>query len=467
MKNFLDDNFLLFNDTAKHLYHTIASKLPIVDYHNHLNAVHLAQNKTFDNLASLWISEDPYKHRSMRINGIPENSITGKVPDREKYDNWVKTFPYTLCNPLFHWSCMELKHVFGIEEPLTEKNANAIWEKTKSQLNGPGFGALDILKKWDVDTLCTSDDLTDDISHHVNVSAANPGLFVLPSLRSDSILAFDKPTFAPWLKKLSELTGIDIKSLDDYQAAINSRLDKLAAAGCVLSDHAIDPDFTYIGTSEDRASGLFASALAGKALSVEEVHSLKSYFLYVLGKQYASRSWTMQLHIGAQRSTSSRLRNLAGPAGGYAAIGSTCDINALCSFLDSLEKEDALPATILYTLNPADNAAFATLTGSFAQDGFPGKIQFGPAWWYNDQYEGIQQQLIALSSYGLLSHFIGMTTDSRSILSLSRHEYFRRILCDMLGKWVEEKKLPSDEYILSRLITDVCYNNIKNRIHKK
>ena len=461
MKSFIDQQFLLYNATGEYLYHQVAADLPIIDYHNHLNPVHLAENKQFSNLTELWIGEDPYKHRAMRINGIPENGITGNAGDREKFNNWVETYPYTVGNPLYHWSCLELKKVFGIEQPLHAGNAAEVWDITHAALTSPGFGAMDLLQRWNVAMVCTSDDLTDDTSYHQRASLLHPGTTILPSLRADAIVGIDKPGFKDWLKKLETLTGTTIAALEDYQLIIEQRLQLMAAAGCVLSDHAIDPDFIFEPVSQQQASGLFRQLITRNELSEADTVGLQSYLLGFLGRAYAALGWTMQLHIGAQRSTSTRLRNLAGPAGGYAGIGKACNINMLCKLLDALEKEEGLPTTILYTLNPADNAAFATLTGSYAADGVPGKIQFGPAWWYNDHYEGITRHLVDLSAYGLLSRFIGMTTDSRSILSLSRHEYFRRILCNLLGKWVEEKKLPEEETLLKRLIEDICCHNAR------
>lgn len=458
MKEFLDDNFLLTNSTAQTLFHSIAKKLPIVDYHNHLNPGYLAENKRFDNIAQLWVTEDPYKHRAMRINGIPEQGITGSASDKEKYMNWAKTFPKTIGNPLFHWSCLELKRIFGIDEILSEKNAEEIWKGCNLKLQSEGFGALDILKKWNTEIACTSDDLTDNLESHKTVTKKGIGLKVLPSLRGDSIIAFDTPSSSDWMEKLAKQSGIT-KTLENYKEAIIKRLDYFVLCGCILADHSLDAGFTFALPTESMADQLFTNYQSGFILTREEVVLLKSHLLIFLGKEYCKRGWVLQLHMGAHRYTSSRLRKLAGPAGGYASIGNTSDIQSLCNLLDTLEQVDHLPRTILYTLNPADNAAFATITGSFAQDGISGKIQFGPAWWYNDHYEGMRQHLLSLSSYGLLSCFVGMTTDSRSLLSFSRHEYFRRILCNIIGTWVENGELPHDTDLINQLIKDISYSN--------
>ncbi len=464
---FIHTDFLLHNSIAIKLFHEFAKDLPVIDYHNHLNPLHLSENRQFENIAQLWVTGDPYKHRAMRINGIPEHGITGNATDKEKYLNWVKTFPKTMGNPLFHWTCLELKHIFGIDELLTEQNAKAVWDHCNTKLQEEGFKAIDLLRKWNAETVCTSDDLLDDLTPHQKATGLNLGLIVLPSLRSDSIIAFETPGFASWLAKLSESTGSKIKNLDQYKEAIVAKLNRFNVAGCRLSDHSFDGGFTYDFSSNSNPDQLFASHISGRQLSEKELNQLKTHLLIFLGQEYGKRNWAMQLHIGAQRYTSSRLRKIAGPAGGYATIGTSCDISGLCSFLDSLESTGNLPRTILYTLNPSDNAAFATLTGSFAEDGLAGKVQFGPAWWYNDHYDGMRQQLIALSSHGLLSHFIGMTTDSRSILSFSRHEYFRRLLCNMIGEWVENGHLPRDYDLLSNLVKNISYKNSKNLIFNK
>ncbi|MDQ6813942.1 MAG: glucuronate isomerase, partial [Bacteroidota bacterium] len=376
----------------------------------------------------------------------------------------VKTVSKTIGNPLFHWSCLELKRIFGIDEILSEKNADEVWNTCNKQLQNDGFGALDILHKWKAEIVCTSDDLTDNLELHKTASG-NGGVKVLPSLRGDSIVAFDGPS-SNWMQKLSGNDGA-IKNLDDYKQAITQKLNDFNEAGCKLADHSLDAGFAFLLPTESVATILFENYLNDIPLNNREIVLLKSHLLVFLGTEYCKRGWVLQLHIGAHRYTSTRLRKLVGPAGGYATIGKTCDIESLCMFLDAMEQQELLPRTILYTLNPADNAAFATLTGSYAEDGVAGKIQFGPAWWYNDQYEGIRQHLVTLSSYGLLSHFVGMTTDSRSLLSFSRHEYFRRILCNVVGMWVDGGELPADNDLISQLIKDIAYNNSKKFIFNK
>ncbi|MCX6909428.1 MAG: glucuronate isomerase [Verrucomicrobia bacterium] len=404
MTEFIHDDFLLKTRTARRLYHEFAEGLPIIDYHSHLDARDLADDRAFENITQLWLASDPYKHRAMRIAGVPERLITGNASDCEKFDAWAATVPQTLGNPLFHWTALELKRYFGIGEMLSPENAGRVWEQCNEKLCSPDFTARQLIARANVECLCTSDRLGDDLQHHARLAKSGFAARVLPSLRVDEL-----PT--------------------DDRASIVKRLDFFKQMGCKLADHAL----------------------------VE----FDSEMLRFLGYEYGRRGWIMQLHIGAQRQTSTRLRTLVGPAGGYATIGNSCDIPSLCRFLDDLEKEGCLPRTILYPLNPTDNAALATLTGSFAEDDVPGKIQLGPAWWYNDHALGIRNQLDTLASYGLLSTFIGMTTDSRSLLSMARHEYFRRVLCDWLGDQMEVGTLPADEKLIGQLVRAIAYENAR------
>jgi glucuronate isomerase len=459
---FIHSNWLLFNKTSRFLYHEVVSGLPIIDYHNHLNPHFLAENKHFENLTDLWIREDPYKHRAMRINGIHEDGITGKASDKDKFLNWVTTLPKTMGNPLFHWSALELERTFGISEMLTMQNAEQIWNQCNEMLHDDHFTSQKIIAKWNAEILCTSDALLDDLSAHKYINKLNPGFKLLPSLRADSLLNFDKD----FLPRIESSTQIQVSSLEDLLKAVIIRLDFYHAHGCLLSDHGINAGFEYIKTDQDTASLIFDRLLSNQIISGKESVQLRSFMLLFLGLEYAKRQWIMQLHIGAHRNTSTRLRNLAGPAGGFACIGNTCNVDSITKYFDELECHNLLPQVILYTLNPADNAVFASLTGSYAEDGVTGKIQFGPAWWYNDHYEGLRKHLKDLSALGVLGTFIGMTTDSRSVLSLSRHEYFRRILCNLIGEWAENGLIPADLDLLSQLIKDIAYNNIKLKLTK-
>lgn len=465
MNTFNDADFLLMNDYGKKLYHEVAAKMPIIDPHNHIDLTAFVANHSFENIAQLLVKNDPYKHRAMRIYGIDESFITGNASDYEKFQAWASCFPSTVGNPLFHWGCMELKALFGIDTILNPQTADQIWQQANRLLQAPGLGAVDIVKKFGVEMFCTSDDLLDSLSVHIDLAQQNNGLTCLPSLRSDSIINFNA-SFYGWVEKLQDITQIKINTLADYKNAVGQRLDFFDAAGCLLSDHSLDSGFSFIPTSAEDAALLFADFLNQQTVDKNDLVRLQSHLLYYLGMEYAKRQWKMQLHIGAYRYTSSVLRNKVGPAGGYACIGHTMDIASICAFLDALDLENNLPKTILYTLNPADNAVLASLTGSYAEDGVRGKIQFGPAWWYNDHLEGILDQLKALSSYGLLGTSIGMTTDSRSIASFSRHDYFRRIFCNLIGSWVQEAKLPEDWEMLSTLVKNISYHNIKNWLQK-
>ena len=459
------DNFLLFSNTAEKLYLEIKG-LPVVDPHNHVDPATLAANKPFENIYQLWIKPDQYKSRAMRQLGVKEKFITGKASDFEKFSAWAESLQQTVGNPIFHWSCMELKDFFGINEILSRQNAERIWNDTNSMLREEQFTPVNILKKAGVELMCTSDDLLDSLQHHIAFKSRHHFFSCLPSLRGDSILAFQQPQFDRWFSKLESLSQVAIDDLASYKAAIIRRLDFFDEVGCLLSDHSLDTGFDFSLVDELTASSLFRSVLHKKPLSGKEAMMLQSHMLHFLGTQYAIRDWKMQLHMGANRYTSSRLREIAGPAGGYASIGTTVNVQALCQFLDSLDVEHRLPKTILYNLNPADNAVFASITGSFSDEGIPGKIQFGPAWWFNDHEQGITQQLITLSSYGLLSTSIGMTTDSRSILSFMRHDYFRRILCNLLATWADQQKIPCDFDFISQLAGNIAYHNIKNWIKK-
>lgn len=466
MKPFIHDNFLLQNSISESLYHETAKDLPVIDYHNHLDPEVLARNLPFRDISRLWINPDPYKHRAMRINGIPEAGITGDTTDQEKFHHWARTFPKTLGNPLFHWTCLELKRVFGIDELLNEENAARIRNNCNEQLAAGGFSPVELLRRFDVELLCTSDDLLDDLQPH-SMATRQHNIPVLPSLRGDTMLGFQNPGFRDWLDRLEGQTNTTIQSLEEYQEAIVKKLDSFEEAGCQFADHALDSGFRFAHPSPSVARTLFRKCLSGEKTGKADYALLKSYMLVFLGKAYAARDWTLQLHIGALRGTSSRLSQLAGPNGGYAAIGNTADVESIAAILNTVESTGSLPKIIFYTLNPADNETFASLTGSYAEDGVPGKVQLGPAWWYNDHLHGIRDHLMTLANYGLMHHFIGMTTDSRSLLSMSRHEYFRRALCNLLGEWVEKGYLPGDPDLLASTVQAVCYGNIKKWITQK
>jgi glucuronate isomerase len=461
MTTFIHEDFLLRSKTARQLYHEWAAAAPIIDYHCHLDPRDLAADRRFKNLAQLWVTGDPYKHRAMRLAGVPERVITGDATERERFDAWAATVPQTMGNPLHHWTALELKRYFGIDEPLNAASAGRIWEAGSARLREPEFSARGLLTQRGVACVCTSDRLLDDLAPHA--AASQGGLRVLPSLRADDVTAVDAPDYVAWVRQLGESTGVRIDDYAAFRTAVGQCLDVFARAGCRLSDHALD-DFTYASVSESDTAALFGRRLGGEALSASEVMRLRSGLLRFLGAEYARRGWILQLHLGAQRRTSSRLRRLAGPVGGYAGIGRACDVPSLCTWFDDLESVGALPRTILYPLNPADFVPLAVLTGSFAEDGVVGKLQLGPAWWFNDHGAGMRAQLDAVANHSLLSSFIGMTTDSRSLLSMVRHEYFRRVFCDWLGEQVSAGSLPADVEQLGALVRAICFENARRAL---
>jgi len=461
MNEYLSDDFLLVSSVGRSLYHEHVASLPVVDYHCHIDPQAVADDRKFEDIAELWVCKDPYKWRAMRMNGIAEREITGEATNRQKFTAWAKTVPYTIGNPLFHWNALELKRYFGVTDLLTPESADAIWEQCNSQLSLPRCSARGLLQQANVKLICTSDDLLDSLAPQRQMFEEKSALTMLPSLRADSLLAVETTGFVPFCRALGAKTGIVVDSLAAFKSALKVRLDVFAELGCRFADHGLDkPVFEPIAEAE--AARLFAKRINGAGLSDLELLQLKTTLLVFAGQEYAARHWVMQLHIGAQRATSDRLRSLAGPAGGYACIGSSSDVVPISRFLNHLETSGSLPRTILYTLNPSDTDMFASLTGSFAEDGVPGKIQFGPAWWWNDNRDGIVRQLRALGNLGLLGRHIGMTTDSRSLLSYSRHEYYRRIVCNLFGEWVEAGELPRDESILKKLVQDICFFNANN-----
>ncbi|MBM3874477.1 MAG: glucuronate isomerase [Verrucomicrobia bacterium] len=455
-----DENFLLRSPLARRLYHEHAAALPIIDYHSHLDAGDLAADRTYRDLTQLWLEPDQYKHRAMRLLGVPEQAITGDASPREKFDHWAATLPQTLGNPLYHWSALELRRYFGVTEPLNPASADRIWAQCNEQLAGPSHRARGLLAAANVELVGTSDRWLDPLDAHRQLGADGFIPRVLPSLRADDALAIDEPGFRDWLGRLAAATGTRVSDLDSYRAALNQRLDVFAAHGCTIADHGLDV-FAFEAVSDTEANATLSRVLTGGRPDAAQTRAFRSSLLAWLGESYGRRGWVMQLHLGAQRHTSSRLRRLAGAAGGFAMIGRATDIPALCRCLDHLEIRDALPKTILYPLNPADHAAFAVLTGSFTEDHVAGKIQFGPPWWFNDHDLGIRQHLDTLSRYGLLAPFIGMTTDSRSVLSLSRHEYFRRVLCDWFGAQVQAGIFPDDPDFLGNYVRRVAGANAR------
>jgi glucuronate isomerase len=462
MSAFLTDNFLLSNDIARRLYHDYAAAQPIVDYHCHLSPKDIAENRRFANLFEIWLEGDHYKWRAMRANGVSEKYITGNAPPYEKFLAWARTVPYTLRNPLYHWTHLELQRYFEITELLDETTAPRIWERANSALSGE-LTAHGILKRFRVEVICTTDDPTDDLSHHKKIAKSKLPTRVFPAFRPDKALAIGEPEFRPWLKQLSEAANIEIHNLKSFLDALRKRHDDFHVLGCRLSDHGLDHCFAT-PCSERTAAAIVTKAHKGKRLTEEERTQFASFLMLFFARLDAEKGWTKQLHLGARRNLNSTARRAIGPDTGYDSIGDFPQIASLAAFLDLLVRENALPRMILYNNNPSDNFPFATLAGCF-QNETPARIQFGSAWWFLDQKQGITAQIDALSNAGLLSRFVGMVTDSRSFMSYPRHEYFRRILCDIVGRDVVRGELPNDPALLARLIEDISYRNARQYLH--
>jgi len=458
MKAFLDKDFLLSNPVAERLYHEHAAPQPILDYHCHLSPGDIAGNRRFSNLFEIWLEDDHYKWRAMRAHGIPEKYITGNASPYEKFLAWARTVPYTLRNPLYHWTHLELQRYFGITELLDESSAPEIWERANSLLAGE-LTAHGILRKFRVEAVCTTDDPTDDLGPHGAIAKSDLSVRVFPAFRPDQALAIGEPEFRPWLEQLGKAAKVEIRNLKTFLDALRRRHDDFHAFGCRLSDHGVDHAFAT-PCSDNRAAAIVSKVLRGKPPSEEERTQFASFLMLFFARLDAEKGWTKQLHLGARRNVNSAARRAIGPNTGYDAIGDFPQGARLAAYLDLLARENSLPRMILYNNNPSDNLPFATLIGCF-QDETPGKIQFGSAWWFLDQKQGITAQIDALSNAGLLSHFVGMVTDSRSFMSYPRHEYFRRILSDIIGRDVVRGELPDDGALLGRLVEDLCYGNAR------
>ena len=456
---FIHDDFLLSTRAARALYHEFAAPEPILDYHCHLSPRDLAENRQFKNLFEIWLEGDHYKWRAMRSNGVPERLCTGDATPLEKFKAWAATVPHTLRNPLYHWTHLELARCFGITELLDESSAERIWEQANEQLATPEFSAQGILKKFRVTTLCTTDDPADDLRHHEAMAAGGLASRVLPTFRPDAALAVNRPEFfQTWLVRLEQASGRDIGSLPALLEALRQRRDFFHDRGCRLSDHGLERCHAEPCTDAE-AAAIFDAARTGRAATPAEHAKFASFVMFFLGQLYAERGWTMQLHLGALRNNSTRLLRQFGPDTGFDSIGDFPQAAALAAFLDRLDAENALPKTILYNLNPADNYAFATMAGNFQDGSIPGKVQLGSGWWFLDQKQAMEWQLNALSNLGLLSRFVGMVTDSRSFMSYPRHEYFRRVLCNLIGRDIEAGEIPADPALSGPLVRNICHAN--------
>ena len=467
--SFIHDDFLLQSKTARRLYHDHAASQPILDYHSHLPAAGIAGNDRFADLAAIWLEGDHYKWRLMRANGVPERLCTGDAPPYEKFLAWARTVPSALRNPLYHWTHLELKRYFGIEELLNEASAPAIWERANSVLSMGDLTTRGILQKFRVRVACTTDDPCDDLIHHRSVNSAtpDPAFRIYPTFRPDRALEVDQPgRFNAWVDRLAKASDRDINSLSNFLDALKDRHDFFHAQGTRLSDHGLTHCFATPCTDTVAAS-IFRKIRGGTAASTEEHEQFASLVMIFFGRLDAEKNWTKQLHIGAARGVNSRATHEVGADKGFDCIGDDPQSRRLCAYLDLLEQENALPKTIVYNVNPADNYPFATAAGSFNDGSVAGKIQFGSAWWFLDQKDGMEWQINALSNAGLLSQFIGMTTDSRSFMSFPRHEYFRRVLCNLLGQEVEDGLLPNDDGQIGAMIRNICFENAREYLGLK
>ena len=462
MKPFLDDNFLLENSVAEELYHQYAKDLPIIDYHCHLPPDQIASNHQFDNLTQIWLNGDHYKWRAMRTNGVPEQFITGEADDLSKFVKWAQTVPYTMRNPLYHWTHLELRNYFGINEVLNGNNAEAVYRYCSALLQQQDYRVQPLLSKMNVEIVCSTDDPIDNLEHHIALAKGSQDVSVFPAFRPDKAIFIEKgPDFVAYIQRLGEVAGVEIKRFKDLLEALNRRADFFHQNGCRLSDHGLEQlyaaDYTEKETDE-----VFRRALAGQYIEPEKALVFKSAILHKLGQMYHARGWTQQFHLGAYRNANSRMKRVLGPDTGFDSIGDYDQINALGKYLDRLDNTDQLAKTILYNLNPRDNEAFATMIGNFNDGSVAGKMQFGSGWWFLDQKDGMEKQINTLSNMGLLSRFVGMLTDSRSFLSYPRHEYFRRILCNLFGRDVVNGELPHDVPLIGQIVSDICYFNAKN-----
>lgn len=457
--SFIHDNFLLKTKAARRLYSDYAALQPILDYHNHLPPKDIAENRRFANLFEIWLEGDHYKWRAMRANGVDERFITGDASPYEKFLAWARTVPYTLRNPLYHWTHLELKRYFGIDELLNEHTAPEIWWRTNEALSKDDLTTHGILRKFHVRALCTTDDPADSLEYHEAIADSNLDTAVYPALRPDKIFRVDDPAlWNPWIDRLGAAADVDIRSFKALLDALKARHDAFHEAGCRLSDHGLNTAFADF-CDDATAARIFDHARSGQAADSREHSQFASYLMLYLSRLDTVRGWTKQLHLGAQRSVNTSMLARLGPDTGYDSIGDKPQIDALGAFLDRLERENALPKMVLYNVNPTDNYALATMAGNFQGGGVPGKIQFGSGWWFVDQKEGIEWQINALSNCGLLSRFVGMLTDSRSFMSYPRHEYFRRVLCNMIGSEIESGELPDDFDMCGKMIADICYAN--------
>ena len=458
MRKFLDEDFLLTTETARKLYHEYAEVMPVLDYHCHIDPREIYEDRKFDNITQVWLGGDHYKWRQMRSNGVEETYITGDATDREKFQKWAETLEMAIGNPLYHWSHLELKRFFGYEGYLSGESAEEVWNLCNEKLQG-GFSARRMIETSNVTLICTTDDPVDSLEWHKKIAEDESfSVQVLPAWRPDRAMNLEKPDYLEYLDKLSEASGVKIHSFAALTEALKKRMDFFASCGCSVSDHGLEY-VMYAPASEEEVEAVFAKRLSGKAVTKDEEKLFKTAFMVALGKEYYRKNWVMQLHYGVRRDNNGKIFNALGPDAGIDCINNYAPSSEMADYLNALAKTDELPKTILDSLNPVDNAAIGTIIGCFQGCGAVGKIQQGSAWWFNDHKAGMQEQMTSLASLGLLGNFIGMLTDSRSFLSYTRHEYFRRIMCALIGGWVENGEYPEDYKTLEKIVKGISYNN--------
>lgn len=459
MKQFMDENFLLGTECARNLYHNYAEHMPILDYHCHINPQEIAENRQFSNITEVWLGGDHYKWRQMRSNGVDEYYITGNAPDREKFQKWAETLEKLIGNPLYHWSHLELKRYFGYQGHLNSKTAEEVWQLCNEKLATPEMSVRGLIRQSGVTLICTTDDPADSLVWHQKIKEDDTfDIQVLPAWRPDKATNVEAAIFPDYIRQLGEVWGGKIRTFKDLKEAILGRMDYFDQRGCLVSDHGLDY-VMYVPASEEEIEEIFQKGLAGEPLTFVEIAKYKTAFMLFLGRQYHRLGWVMQLHYGCKRNNNGLQFTKLGPDTGFDCINNYAPADQLTNFLDNLARTDELPKTILYSLNPNDNAVIGTVIGCFQDSSAAGKLQQGAAWWFNDHKTGMTEQMTSLANLGMLSNFVGMLTDSRSFLSYTRHEYFRRILCNLIGGWVENGEYPYDEQALEKIIKGICYNN--------
>ena len=459
MKAFMDQDFLLETETARKLYHDYAAKMPVLDYHCHISPKEIAEDRKFENITQVWLGCDHYKWRQMRSNGVEEKYITGDASDREKFQKWAETLEKAIGNPLYHWSHLELQRYFGYYGALNGETAEEVWNLCNAKLQEDGMSARNLIRQSNVTLICTTYDPVDTLEWHDQIAADESfDVQVLPTWRPEKAMSLSRPDYLEYMDKLSKVSGVKVESFATLMDALRVRLDYFAKRGCRISDHSLEY-VMYVPASDEEIEAIFAKRLAGKAISHEEEFQFKTAMMVALGKEYHKKDMAMQIHFGVKRDNNGMIFRNLGPDAGIDCIDNYAPSAQMADYLNALAVTDELPKTILYSLNPTDNAAIGTIIGCFQDSSAVGKIQQGSAWWFNDHKKGMIDQMTSLASLGLLGNFIGMLTDSRSFLSYTRHEYFRRIMCNLIGGWVENGEYPNDEKVLGRMVQDISYNN--------